>query len=681
MPDDSANPTTQNDNTMTPPVDDFAAPAAPVPNTPDAPDAPDAPDVSNPTDAAADIAATSPASDLAGATDNPEPANLPPADAASDQQMYTNIANKISEAHNILIALSSNPSVDEMAAAIGLSLFLDKLGKRATAIYSGSTPNALEFLKPEETFEPSADVLQDFVIALNKEKADHLRYKLDGDFVKIYITPYQTKITAEDLEFSYGDFNVDLVLSLDIANGVDLDSALREHGRIMHDAVIINLTTGNPGKFGEIEWSDTRASSVSEMVARLLYSIKSDVEIGKEEATAFLTGIIAATNRFSKANTTPETMQVSSKLMSSGANQQLIAQNITPDIDNEMVSMLKMPNDTKSGESTTESTEPAGEKEAADNSTDDLNIEHDGKKGTDEVKESTDAAPEKDSALLDDLKAAEASLAQTGSETTPDTSNQPVRLGGEIPEAPAAESEPVLSAPAELQPSSEPTTGSETSSEPGADDGTAHPYLSEDKPAETNEAELPPVMDLPDSSSTEDTTGPIGNNPEKVIAPPADFSASTTDAEADKYGRMLEEALSDLTNPGSATALNNDSADTSSSAITSNPAVASTPEVPSEPEINGVPEMNFMPPAGENILPPPPTPPIDMSADSLGASLPTSAMDAPAAPVAEAAPAAPADTTIPAIPAVDTSAAPASPQPAAPAPQATDAGAFKIPGM
>ena len=56
------------------------------------------------------------------------------------------VAGKIAEAQNILIALSSDPSVDELSAAIGLSLYLDKLGKRATAIYSGSTPNALEFL-------------------------------------------------------------------------------------------------------------------------------------------------------------------------------------------------------------------------------------------------------------------------------------------------------------------------------------------------------------------------------------------------------------------------------------------------------------------------------------------------------------------------------------------------------
>ena len=152
----------------------------------------------------------------------------------NERNVVDDIIDKIYDAKNILIALSSDPSVDDLAAAIGMSIFFDKMGKRATAIYSGATPTALEFLKPEENLVSSTDTLQDFVVAINKDKADHLRYKVDGNYVKVYITPYGTKIGEDDLEFSYGDYNVDLVIALDVANGIDLDGALREHGRIMH---------------------------------------------------------------------------------------------------------------------------------------------------------------------------------------------------------------------------------------------------------------------------------------------------------------------------------------------------------------------------------------------------------------------------------------------------------------
>lgn len=309
MPDDNTKPTPVN-----PPVEDSAAAPSAVPSA-----------------SPSDIPAIPPTPTA------PDPAIT---DSAEAEDIKSKVAHAIADSQNVLVALSSDPSVDEMAAAIGLSLYLDRLGKRATAIYSGSTPNALEFLKPEDTFEPSADTLQDFVVALNKEKADHVRCKVDGDFVKLFITPYRARVSEGDLEFSYGDYNVDLVLALDVANGIDLDSALREHGRIMHDASIINITTGNPGKFGEIEWSDKGASSVSEMLADLIITMNVKEKLSGEEATAFLTGIVAATDRFSTAATTSKTMNVASKLMELGANQQLISQNITDDIENEMFGVL-----------------------------------------------------------------------------------------------------------------------------------------------------------------------------------------------------------------------------------------------------------------------------------------------------------------------------------------------------
>lgn len=586
-----------------------------------------------------------PASDTIVEPTMPSAADAP-VDSVPDPDIQSEVVKKIAEAQNVLVALSSDPSVDEMAAAIGLSLFLDKLGKRATAIYSGSTPNALEFLKPEETFEPTADTLQDFVIALNKEKADHLRYKLDGEYVKIFITPYKTRIGEEDLEFSYGDYNVDLVLALDVANGIDLDSALREHGRIMHDAVIINITTGNPGKFGEIEWSDKSASSVSEMIAKLLYSINSKAKIEKEEATAFLTGIVAATNRFSNAKTTPNTMQISSRLMQSGANQQLISKNITPDVDNELYSLL-------GDNSPKRNTDPTK-----------LDIEHGDAENVDETKEVEAPITEETSTLLDDLKAAEASLATAGSETVPDTSNQPVKLDSNPSDTSIVESE-LNSAPAIEAPA--PVAGAEVApSEP-------MPNLAEDTPvptvaptpesnlAEPSEPTLPPVS--PEEPQTPGEEGFIGDSdrPEKVVQPPADMDLTTPEEGSEKYGRMLEDAISGLggSMPTPA-AMPGDS----------NPASMMAPQVASTPEINGVPEINYMPMPGEEVLPPPPAPPIDMSTPASEATV------APMEPVAPIQPAAPpvepTPTSLGSQPAM---------QDQVYAPQASDPGAFKIPGV
>lgn len=246
---------------------------------------------------------------------------LNPEDAVSK------VAEKIQHATNILIALSKDPNVDEISAAIALAFVLDQQKKHVTAIYSGQTPNALEFLRPEETFQKDISGLQDFIIALNKSKADHLIYQVEGDYVKILITPYKGQIKKEDLEYSYSDYNVDLVIVFNVNSGSEIDSALSEYGRIMHDAMAINITSSVPGRFADLEWSDPSKSSVCEMVYDLLSELEID-NTPQEVATALLTGILSATERFSNNRTKPTTMAVASKLMEAGADQQLISSNI-----------------------------------------------------------------------------------------------------------------------------------------------------------------------------------------------------------------------------------------------------------------------------------------------------------------------------------------------------------------
>src|SRR5215203_5467969 len=110
------------------------------------------------------------------------------------------IVDHIKEANNVLVTVSNNPSVDQLAAAIGFTLLLNRLGKHAAAVYSGRTPSTIQFLQPEKTIEKNTDSLRDFIIALDKSKADKLRYKVEENVVKIFITPYRTSLSEKDLE-------------------------------------------------------------------------------------------------------------------------------------------------------------------------------------------------------------------------------------------------------------------------------------------------------------------------------------------------------------------------------------------------------------------------------------------------------------------------------------------------
>ncbi len=244
----------------------------------------------------------------------------------NDGNAKQQIVDKIKNSTNILVTVSSDPSVDELSAALGLTSMLNKMNKHATAVFSGAIPPAITFLDPEKTFENTVNSLRDFIIALDKEKADHLRYKVEGEVVKIFITPYRTTITNDDLEFSQGDYNVELVLALGVKKRDNLDKALEAHGRILHDATVATISAGETSELGSIDWHEANASSLSEMLVSLTDSLKSDKSLLDEQiATAFLTGVVAATDRFSNNRTSSRVMTMAAQLMAAGANQQLIA--------------------------------------------------------------------------------------------------------------------------------------------------------------------------------------------------------------------------------------------------------------------------------------------------------------------------------------------------------------------
>lgn len=247
-----------------------------------------------------------------------------------NNQNKDQVRSQIASANNILVAVSANPTVDELAASIGLTLALNKLDKHATTVFSGQVPSTIEFLQPEQTIETTTDSLRDFIIALDKSKADKLRYKVEDDVVRIFITPYRTSITQDDLNFTQGDFNVDLVIALGVGRREDLDAAITAHGRILHDATVVSISNAEQtSELGSIHWQETQASSLCEMTAVVTAELQQNILDG-QMSTAFLTGIVAETDRFKNEKTTPLTLSLSSQLMTAGANQQLIAQKMEP---------------------------------------------------------------------------------------------------------------------------------------------------------------------------------------------------------------------------------------------------------------------------------------------------------------------------------------------------------------
>jgi hypothetical protein len=253
---------------------------------------------------------------------------MPPQENQSPPpDQFSQVAERLKQATNVLVTVSANPSVDQLAACIGLTLALNKTGKHATAVFSGQVPSTIGFLEPEKTLEKNTDSLRDFIISLDKSKADKLRYKVENDVVRIFITPYKTSISEKDLDFSQGDFNIDVVVALGVHERNELDQVIIAHGRILHDATVISVNTVSGPELGSINWLDSGASSLSEMTSDLIAEVGKDL-LDTQISTALLTGIVAETDRFRNEKSSPHTMSVSGALMSAGASTQLISEKL-----------------------------------------------------------------------------------------------------------------------------------------------------------------------------------------------------------------------------------------------------------------------------------------------------------------------------------------------------------------
>lgn len=278
-----------------------------------------------------------------------------------NNQQKQQVIEQIKSANNVLVAVSSNPTVDGLAASVGLTLALNKLGKHATTVFSGVVPSTIEFLQPEKTIETTTDSLRDFIIALDKSKADKLRYKVEDDVVRIFITPYKTSISEKDLEFSQGDFNVDVVVALGVTRQDDLDKAITAHGRILHDATVVSVMNSElASELGSLNWQEPSASSLCEMVSQIVGELLPE-SVDGQMATALLTGIIAETDRFKNQRTTPLALSLSSSLMAAGANQQLIAEKLDAPEPAPSIQMPENPNAQKSPDGTLEIPHDNGE--------------------------------------------------------------------------------------------------------------------------------------------------------------------------------------------------------------------------------------------------------------------------------------------------------------------------------
>jgi len=228
---------------------------------------------------------------------------------------------------NILIILPQNCGADGFGSGLALMILAKKLDKKVDLVSQEPIPKELSFLPNCDQIKNEITSLRDFIISIDtsQKKIKQLRYETQEATLKIYLTS-QGKIEQKDIKLEPGPFIYDLVITIDAPDLEAIGQFYERYTDLFFEKPILNIDHKASNEcFGEVNLVETTSSCSAEILTDFFNSFFPQ-QITPEIATCLLTGIIEETNSFQKPNTTPQTFNFASLLITQGAEKEKIIQ-------------------------------------------------------------------------------------------------------------------------------------------------------------------------------------------------------------------------------------------------------------------------------------------------------------------------------------------------------------------
>ena len=241
------------------------------------------------------------------------------------------ITETIKKSNHILIAFRKNFSVDAVASALALYLFLKKQNKLVDVVCADFVlPKNLQFLAESKKVKPAITNLQKFVIDINidKSKIEEFSYNIEGNKLKIYITPKNGALSSEDLNSSASEYKYDLIITVDTPDFSSLGKTYQTATEFFYNTTIINIDHSPENEhYGQINLTNMNAVATAEILYQLLNDLDKTLVDG-DIATCLLTGMVSKTRSFKTVNVTPKTLELAGNLINLGAQKDAIIQSL-----------------------------------------------------------------------------------------------------------------------------------------------------------------------------------------------------------------------------------------------------------------------------------------------------------------------------------------------------------------
>lgn len=240
-----------------------------------------------------------------------------------DNAIHPKIQELVSKHNQIGVVVTKNPTIDHMAAGLGLYLAIRQMGK--TVVIVSPTPPTVEISslvgidKVKQTLgTDGGDITVSF--PYREGEIEKVSYTLDNGYLNIVVKAGDKGLTfhEKEIQFKRGGKAPKLLFFVGVQRLSDLGSLF--NAEAMKDTVIINIDNkpDNQG-YGDVVVVSPRFSSLSEQIAQLLSMLDWQIDIDVDIAQNLLSGITHATDDFQDPKTSPVAFEMAGRLMQKGA--------------------------------------------------------------------------------------------------------------------------------------------------------------------------------------------------------------------------------------------------------------------------------------------------------------------------------------------------------------------------
>lgn len=238
-----------------------------------------------------------------------------------DNQALQQIKDTIASSQSIVIAVSQNPNIDQMAAALSLYLKFSSQGKSVT-VASPTEPivELSSLVGIDKVNSSKSGSGGDLVVSFpyREGEIEKVSYTIDNGQLNIVVKagPDGLNFNESDVVFSQGGDKPNLLITVGVNRLSDIQALFSQDSLDGVTVVNIDNSSQNDG-FGALVLVSPRFSSLSEQVGDLMLNLGYEIDI--DEGQNLLAGIMSATNNFQNQNTSYLAFEIASILMKKGA--------------------------------------------------------------------------------------------------------------------------------------------------------------------------------------------------------------------------------------------------------------------------------------------------------------------------------------------------------------------------